>query len=67
MKPMPFELLVTVTGTSPVELREAAYREAERFFGGNAETDVISARAEPDPSQDGSFRATIIFRQIATG
>ncbi|MCA2184976.1 hypothetical protein [Nonomuraea cavernae] len=65
MKPIPFELLVTVTGSSPVELREAAYREAERFFGGNAETDVISARAEPD--QDGSFRATIVFRQIATG
>ncbi|MEU8247958.1 hypothetical protein [Nonomuraea sp. NPDC048916] len=67
MKPIPFELQVTVTGNSPLELKEAAYREAERFFGASAETDVISARAEPDPSRPGAFQATIVFRQIATG
>jgi hypothetical protein len=67
MRPIPFELHVTVTGATPHEMQQAAYPVAERFYGSHAEIDVLSAKAEPDPDNPGAFRATITFRQIATG
>ncbi|MBB6351572.1 hypothetical protein ACWGH8_42480 [Nonomuraea muscovyensis] len=66
MRPVPFELHVTVTGDSPHEIERAAYPVAQRFYGGDAEIDVLSAKAEPDPGAPGTFRATIVFRRIAT-
>ncbi|WP_113700591.1 hypothetical protein [Nonomuraea lactucae] len=67
MRPIPFDLHVTVTGNSPHEIEQAAYPVAESFYGTKAEIDVLSAKAEPDPDTPGAFRATIVFRRIATG
>ncbi|MFG3440203.1 hypothetical protein ACGF0J_23390 [Nonomuraea sp. NPDC047897] len=67
MRPIPFDLHVTITGATPDEIQRAAYPVAARFYGSHAEIDVLSAKAEPDPDTPGAFRATIVFRRIATG
>ncbi|MFI7443620.1 hypothetical protein [Nonomuraea indica] len=66
MRPIPFDLHVTITGGTPDEIQRAAYPVAQRFYGGDAEIDVLSAKAEPDPEAPERFRATIVFRRIAT-
>jgi hypothetical protein len=65
-EPFPFELSVTVSEPTPHGIEEAAYPVAERFFGAGAELHVVSAKAEPDPTAPGSFRATVIFRKLTT-
>ncbi|WP_336212436.1 hypothetical protein [Nonomuraea sp. LPB2021202275-12-8] len=64
--PIPFELSVTVSEPTPGGIEAAAYPVAERFFGEGAELHIISAKVEPDPEAPGSFRATILFRQVTT-
>ncbi|RSO03106.1 hypothetical protein DMH15_42670, partial [Streptomyces sp. WAC 06725] len=65
MRPVPFELHVTVTGDSPHEIERAAYPAAQRSYGGDAEIDLLSAKAEPDRAAPATLRATSGYRPIA--
>lgn len=63
--PFPFELTVTVGGSSPSEIEKAAYPIAERFFGADAELHIVSAKVEPG-SRDGQYVCTAVFRRVTT-
>jgi hypothetical protein len=60
----PLTLRVTVSGSTPDEIRENARAEAHAFFGPDAELDVISAEAEAEGEHHDRYRATVAFRRV---
>ncbi|MFI7641436.1 hypothetical protein [Nonomuraea sp. NPDC049400] len=65
VRSFPLTLRVTVSETTPDEIRKTAVAHALEFFGSGTELDVISAEAEPDEERDGHYRATVVFRKVA--
>ncbi|MEU7745657.1 hypothetical protein [Nonomuraea sp. NPDC049158] len=61
----PLTLRVTVSGTTPDEIREKARTQALDFFGPDSELDVISAEAESDTEHGTGYRAVVVFRRVA--
>ncbi|WP_248960142.1 hypothetical protein [Sphaerisporangium perillae] len=57
------DLRVRVEGHSPADIRARALLAATRFFGKDAQLDVMSADVEEDPEREGNYRAEVVFRQ----